>query len=303
VPGLDAQIRSLKGDGRPLPQSERDFFEPRFGYDLSRVRIHSGDEAAQAAQAVRAQAFTTGRDIVFGAGQFSPQTKKGRDLLAHELTHVIQTRGSTTGIRRRVRAGYVSCRNPSAAIRRVTGANPVGAIQAADRRAIELLDDIIGELSGTRRAIRRGAPLAWPTVTDCVSRGLRQQFGLNPNRRRIWTSRGRRSVYIIIRRLRAARRILHTGWMKYTCLGPRRLRWRSCSGPGCVHTATSETDAFSCAGIYRIWLCRPWWNSSLAERALTLIHEALHIYFPHIGDRGRLANAHSYDRFIRNCMI
>ena len=302
-PGLANQIRSLNGAGQPLPRSARDFFEPRLGCDFSQVRVHTGPRAAAVSRALNAQAFTLGRDVVFGSGQYELRTAAGQRLLAHELAHVIQNRGSTSGIRRRVRAGSVSCRNPSRATRRVTGANPVSTIQGADRRAIELLDDVIGKLYRTRRAIRRGAPIAPPTIADCVARGLRQQFGLNPNSRRIWTSRGRRSVYIIIRRFRAARRILNGGWMKYTCLGPRRLRWRSCSGPGCVSTATSETDAFSCAGILRIWLCRPWWNRSLDEKALTLIHEALHIYFSNIGDTGRLANAYSYERFIRSCRV
>lgn len=68
----------------------RAFMEPRFGYDFSGVRIHTGNLAARSAEAVGAQAFTVGRDIVFGSGKFSPSTTQGRQLLAHELAHVVQ---------------------------------------------------------------------------------------------------------------------------------------------------------------------------------------------------------------------
>jgi outer membrane protein OmpA-like peptidoglycan-associated protein len=64
--------------------------EPRFGYDLSRVRIHSDAAAARSARDVNANAYTGGQDIVFGAGRFVPHTREGQRLIAHELTHVVQ---------------------------------------------------------------------------------------------------------------------------------------------------------------------------------------------------------------------
>lgn len=64
--------------------------EARFGYDLGTVRVHSGNEAAVAADAVGAHAFTFGADIVFGHDEYVPQTTRGAWLLAHELAHVIQ---------------------------------------------------------------------------------------------------------------------------------------------------------------------------------------------------------------------
>ena len=66
----------------------------RRGYDFSEVRVHNDARAAQSAKAVGALAYTVGRHIVFGAGQFSPSTSSGRLLLGHELTHVLQQRGS-----------------------------------------------------------------------------------------------------------------------------------------------------------------------------------------------------------------
>ena len=59
-------------------------------YDFSRVRVHTDARAAESAQAVGALAYTVGRDVIFGAGRYAPQTASGRELLAHELTHVVQ---------------------------------------------------------------------------------------------------------------------------------------------------------------------------------------------------------------------
>jgi hypothetical protein len=64
--------------------------EPRFGHDFSHVKVHTDTKAARSATAVNALAYTVGRDVVFGVGQYTPQTNRGRRLLAHELTHVVQ---------------------------------------------------------------------------------------------------------------------------------------------------------------------------------------------------------------------
>jgi len=82
--------RVLSSPGTPLDAPTRSFFEPRFGHNFSKVRIHADHEAARSAHAVNALAYTVGNDVVFGAGRFSPNTKSGQQLLAHELTHVVQ---------------------------------------------------------------------------------------------------------------------------------------------------------------------------------------------------------------------
>jgi len=80
----------LSSGGHPLDAATRQFFEPRFGYDFSNVRVHTDDRAGQSAKALSARAYTVGQHVVFGANQFSPSTPHGRQLMAHELTHVIQ---------------------------------------------------------------------------------------------------------------------------------------------------------------------------------------------------------------------
>ena len=77
-----------------MPRDVLGFFEPRFGHDFSRVRVHTDVKAAEAARSVKARAYTVGHDIVFGTGQYSPQTESGRGVLAHELAHTIQQNAS-----------------------------------------------------------------------------------------------------------------------------------------------------------------------------------------------------------------
>jgi len=91
-------MAGLRGGGRPLAAAQRAFFEPRFGYSLDGVNIHTDSAAAEAARAVSARAFTLGNNVVFGSGQFAPDTPDGRRLLAHELAHVIQQNPSAGGM-------------------------------------------------------------------------------------------------------------------------------------------------------------------------------------------------------------
>ncbi|MDR6951258.1 hypothetical protein J2X65_000606 [Ancylobacter sp. 3268] len=80
----------LSSPGAPLDAVERSFFEPRFGYDFGKVRIHTDSRAAASADAVNALAYTVGRDVVFARGRYRPGDPTARNLVAHELTHVVQ---------------------------------------------------------------------------------------------------------------------------------------------------------------------------------------------------------------------
>ena len=92
----------LRSPGQPLDQATRAFFEKRFGHDLSQVQTHTNDKAAESARQVGALAYTIESHIVFGAGQHAPNTDKGRRLLAHELTHVVQQAGAQAMVQRQV---------------------------------------------------------------------------------------------------------------------------------------------------------------------------------------------------------
>ncbi len=95
TPGVETRINDMRGTGTPLPDSERTFFESRFGADFGGVRLHTGDAAAQTAQDLNARAYTVGTDIAFNAGEYRPGSEHGRKLLAHELTHVVQQGGAS----------------------------------------------------------------------------------------------------------------------------------------------------------------------------------------------------------------
>jgi hypothetical protein len=88
----------LRSPGQPLDANTRAFMEPRFGHDFSQVRIHTGARPAASARAVNALAYTVGKDVVFGRGQYAPGTGAGKKLLAHELTHVVQQRDASMHI-------------------------------------------------------------------------------------------------------------------------------------------------------------------------------------------------------------
>ena len=86
-------VNSIHGGGEPLTKAARDFFEPRFGRDFSEVRVHTDAGAATSAQDLNALAYTIDRNVVFGAGNYAPDSDDGKRLLAHELAHVVQQVG------------------------------------------------------------------------------------------------------------------------------------------------------------------------------------------------------------------
>jgi hypothetical protein len=83
----------LRQGGTPLDGPTEAFFASRFGVDFSQVRVHADADAARSAHMVGARAYTVGSHIAFGAGHYSPHSTEGRQLLAHELTHVVQQTG------------------------------------------------------------------------------------------------------------------------------------------------------------------------------------------------------------------
>lgn len=85
----------VRSPGQPLDRSTRGFMESRFGEDFSKVRVHTDAKAGRSANSVNALAYTVGSNVVFGPGQFAPQTSVGKSLLAHELAHVVQQRTGT----------------------------------------------------------------------------------------------------------------------------------------------------------------------------------------------------------------
>jgi hypothetical protein len=144
----ESRIQALRGTGQPLPESVRAFFEPRFGHDFSRVRVHTSTQANELAQTINSRAFTVGHDIVFGPRQYAPATATGSKLLAHELTHVLQQTNSPS--------------MPASRINRATTGDPNG--QTVLQTALQGDDDDVRNLT---------LDPAWPQIQLSAAQSVR----------------------------------------------------------------------------------------------------------------------------------
>lgn len=97
TPEMESSIQSARGSGQALDGSVRSRMETAFNADFDSVRVHTGSRADGLSRALSARAFTTGRDIFFRDGEYNPASSSGQELLAHELTHVVQQGGGIQG--------------------------------------------------------------------------------------------------------------------------------------------------------------------------------------------------------------
>ncbi|HRI60467.1 MAG TPA: DUF4157 domain-containing protein [Saprospiraceae bacterium] len=132
APSIVSDVLS-SGGGQALDTDTKRFMESRFGQDFSQVRVHTDVRAAESAEAIQARAYTSGRDVVFGAGEYRPESENGKRLLAHELVHVGQQAVSSNKISRVCFGGkwikeYDGCSVPAAAskVLNVDKDNPAG---------------------------------------------------------------------------------------------------------------------------------------------------------------------------------
>jgi hypothetical protein len=279
-----ANLESIRGSGQALPGSSRDLYESRFGRDFSDVRVHTGTQAADAANAVNARAFTVGKDIVFSAGQYNPGTVEGDRLLAHELTHVVQHSDANEN--------FLVQRQPFGATCSTGASNPCqmsrcpsshSTIVPADiQRAIGYVNEAINAISGDLsedtvmildwyfRDHSTDTVSTLQTRLNCILSSLQDtldnnRYGCHPNR----------SVFA------------------YVCV------------PGSVGICTNN--------LTNICLTNKYFNISNRSRAETLIHECGHReglsvgsqpdiydhspYFLHMSTDASLANADNYAWF------
>ena len=128
VPAIVHEV--LHSPGKPLDAGTRRFMEARFGRDFSTVRVHDDARAAASARAVNALAYAVGDSLVFGERQYSPASRKGRELLAHELTHVVQQTNAPRAAAERLTIGTVADRfehEADAAARGIAGDESLGS--------------------------------------------------------------------------------------------------------------------------------------------------------------------------------
>lgn len=159
---VEASIRSHAGGGRHIAKASRERLEPVLAADLGEVRIHDGDRAAGLAGALGARAFTAGRDIFFGRGEYRPGTSQGLGLLAHEATHTVQQSKGRPGGRRGGRAGSAT--------------GPVPAIQKQ-----EATPEQRTEFERLRERFARSQDEYFEEMGNDIRQHILQTAGLNPD--------------------------------------------------------------------------------------------------------------------------
>ncbi|HEX3864894.1 MAG TPA: DUF4157 domain-containing protein [Stellaceae bacterium] len=190
-------IAPLSG-GRSLDPHIRAPLEARFGEDFADVRIHTGDHAGKLADNLDARAFTTGRDIVFGDGEFAPGTMRGQRLLAHELAHVVQQRpaagGGGAALTGSALAGERDAREAAAAV--ASGDFPSIRERAAPGSVQKELKDLpTGQEPGVLKYM--DPTFDWTITVD--GRDVVKVYGLNPGdepKPRAWEDTDTRILYV-----------------------------------------------------------------------------------------------------------
>ncbi|MEH2284495.1 MAG: DUF4157 domain-containing protein [Nostoc sp.] len=93
APDVEASINQARGGGQAMADNIREPMERAFGADFSGVKVHTDGQSDQLNRSIQARAFTTGQDVFFRQGEYNPGNRGGQELLAHELTHVVQQNG------------------------------------------------------------------------------------------------------------------------------------------------------------------------------------------------------------------
>lgn len=293
---ISSQLQSSRGSGCPLPDPVVSEMSRKIGSDFSGVQIHTDTKAVQLSRSLGARAFTHGSDIYFNSGEYNPAMSKGKHLLAHELTHVVQQNSGLQAKRiQRTVGRLVGCSpGPFTSSGGTTVQDPVDFITQAENSAAELIQQAVDELDYTRNQIIGGEPAAWPVIGDQLAFAL-TLMGLNPDNRNTWTDTGIGTVHLLMRRLRAIRGTLLGTGIFYHCDPQANVDMSPCAPGSC----SAPGDAFSCAGSFKISLCDPFWSQPLLqERAVILMHEHAHNFAEFIQDSGREGNAECYARFV-----
>ena len=91
------RINQERGSGQPLDSQMQAQMEKSTGQGLGNVQVHTSEESEMLNRQLGAKAFTTGSDIFFTNGAYQPGSSGGQELIAHELTHVLQQQSGAAG--------------------------------------------------------------------------------------------------------------------------------------------------------------------------------------------------------------
>ncbi|MGZ5441117.1 MAG: eCIS core domain-containing protein [Thermoanaerobaculia bacterium] len=280
----------LASAGQALDRSTRTFMELRFGHDFSRVRVHSGPVAEQSARELNAHAYTVGHDLVFGAGRFAPETHEGRNLIAHELTHVVQQSGSA-GTRTGHDDGNRGLRRRPAEVsqlvqRKVVDDDthlPCRALPGRSAAELTARENEAATLADTAAVVVRASPLS-ESVRALIWRRFRLDYNDPRTRCRFLPEIGDRFARI--------GEAIRTTDCTYPCTSTGEPL-DDCGG------ALAVTDS-GLLGGRRIYLCSRFWSRP-DQQAITLLHEWAHYVFATRGLKdeplGGFDNAECYNAF------
>lgn len=318
----------LSSPGQPLDEGTRAFFEPRFGHDFSKVRVHVDTTASESARAVNALAYTVGQDLVFAGGKYAPGTAETKRLLAHELTHTVQQRHHAAALPGALGVGP----NDDAAEREATRAERA---LSSSSPAVALASPFPSAPSGfIRRKVNpdnvscRATGLTNPNLTgdqavaalqaadaDAVELALRAHLLLDAH---LLLARGGQPVdtafdtilheelgltltnpahFPLIaeqsERFQKVHDLLASGFLHYICRGG------TVSLVGCSPGTCGQDFAFSCPANRLVVLCQSFWDIP-DERPGTILHEPFHILFTmarHQNNALRRADASCFESF------
>jgi len=301
---LESYIGDLNNGGRSLPDEVRNFYEPRFGYDFSNVKVHTDAVAAKSAQSINALAYTTGSHIVFNSGQYEPHSSAGQRLLGHELTHVVQQRSSNSNVSETtIRRNVASNSNCPASVHNAP-ADPIADLAWVDARAQHMALGcshlLFLESLTFNDAALGGRSYVFDAYRDWFGTPVQTSGGR-------WRSRFRTSTFAteddaITHEMQTLgdrfERVYtwFTGNIRYRCPGTS-----SYTIPGCA-TGRCRADAESCPGSRTIGICPTFWPVNDGGASL-LIHEAMHALFrfqnhPTSTTAGRARNPGCYQGFV-----
>lgn len=269
---FSGRLATAAKGGRPLDVATREAFEPRFGRDLSHVRLHDDSQASVLSRDINARAFTHGRDIYFATGQFDPRSTQGRHLLAHEIAHTLQQEGGSV-IRRLVHNKSVCPPSKHGA-----PAKPLDTLGAIDKRAAHLA-------RGTSNSLQFEAVSFTDPVTSLPQtfNAYKERFGKAPKAGKAWRSRfvkktfktQKEAIFHEMGRLSDDYRKVAEwfgGKVRYRCPGKASI-----TIPGCAAAKCGAKIAMSCPGSRTLAICPAFWGQASDDaRAATLVHEAVH---------------------------
>ncbi|MCF6350622.1 MAG: DUF4157 domain-containing protein [Flavobacteriaceae bacterium] len=179
-PSIEGRLKKGSG-GTKMDAKTKNEMESGFGADFSSVNIHTDNEAAQMSQDIGAQAFTHGNDVYFNQGKYNPDSKEGKHLLAHELTHTVQQEGMV----QKKKATNIS-KQPLNTIQRraLTPAEEGAAISSGratfDQKSIRILQIITGAgVDGKLGTLTVAAISNWQTTQGIADNGIVNQATLD----------------------------------------------------------------------------------------------------------------------------